>query len=168
MTLNLKSLFSAGSTLNEIHFHHSVDLACARIFGEMAFPAPVVLDGLAKLQNSVIELSYTAAVTREAQCARCLKSVSTRHTLEFFHSIAVDDNGDSIQENASMAVSGGTVNLSELVCSDLLLELESVVLCSEECRGLCTVCGCDKNKVDCNCKEQREVSPFDVLSDFID
>ncbi len=44
------------------------------------------------------------------------------------------------------------IDISEELRSELLLELPMTLLCSEECRGLCPECGCNRNTTRCNCK----------------
>ena len=42
-----------------------------------------------------------------------------------------------------------SIDTDEIAVSDLVLELPSKMLCREDCRGLCPVCGADRNEVDC-------------------
>ncbi|HEV7684362.1 MAG TPA: DUF177 domain-containing protein, partial [Pyrinomonadaceae bacterium] len=46
----------------------------------------------------------------------------------------------------------------ELVTEELLLAIPDHVLCNDNCKGICPVCGKDRNSVDCNC-ETKEVDP---------
>jgi uncharacterized protein len=48
---------------------------------------------------------------------------------------------------------GEVVDIDELVREQLLLSLPAQVLCREECKGLCPVCGGDRNLTDCKCQE---------------
>ncbi|WP_377077376.1 YceD family protein, partial [Ruminococcus bicirculans (ex Wegman et al. 2014)] len=44
-----------------------------------------------------------------------------------------------------------TLDLDELAISDLLLQLPTKILCRDDCKGLCYVCGQDLNEGKCNC-----------------
>jgi DUF177 domain-containing protein len=46
-----------------------------------------------------------------------------------------------------------TLDLSELVRDAVLLDLPLAPLCREGCRGLCPVCGADRNETSCDCRE---------------
>lgn len=48
---------------------------------------------------------------------------------------------------------GEWLDLAPLVHERLLLALPTRALCSEECRGLCPVCGENRNLVDCGCRQ---------------
>jgi uncharacterized protein len=39
---------------------------------------------------------------------------------------------------------------------DIILAFSLYPLCSEECKGLCTICGKDLNKYECNCSHESE------------
>ena len=45
------------------------------------------------------------------------------------------------------------VDIDEIALSDLLLELPTKLLCKDDCKGLCPVCGCDLNESECNCQK---------------
>jgi uncharacterized protein len=53
---------------------------------------------------------------------------------------------------------GEGLEIDELVKEELLLAVPDHVICSEACRGMCAVCGVDKNSVECEC-ETREIDP---------
>ena len=49
-----------------------------------------------------------------------------------------------------------TIDLSDAFLSALVMETPFVVLCREDCRGLCPVCGANLNEEDCGHAAQRE------------
>lgn len=48
---------------------------------------------------------------------------------------------------------GDSVELTEVLREQILLELPEQVFCREDCRGLCPKCGQNRNLVDCNDSE---------------
>ena len=50
------------------------------------------------------------------------------------------------------------VEVEEILFPALLLEVEMVYLCRPDCKGLCPVCGADRNKQDCGC-EEKQIDP---------
>ena len=65
-----------------------------------------------------------------------------------------------------------TIELTDALSSALLMETPFVVLCREDCKGLCPVCGANLNEVDCGHAAQIEAereqdkldaSPFAAL-----
>ena len=66
-----------------------------------------------------------------------------------------------------------TIDLSGALVSALVMETPFVVLCREDCRGLCPVCGANLNEEDCGHAaqleaqreaERLEASPFSALA----
>jgi uncharacterized protein len=58
-----------------------------------------------------------------------------------------------------------SLNLAALVETETTLALPMKPLCREGCRGLCSVCGGNRNFVDCQCSVPPVTSPFAVLKD---
>lgn len=94
-----------------------------------------------------------------AKCDRCLSEIKTVHTADdkIVFSKKPDD-GEFLYENF-------TVPLDAALREALSLTLPSYYLCKVDCKGLCPVCGADKNKIQCSCEDSRRaaVNPFAVL-----
>ena len=56
-------------------------------------------------------------------------------------------------------------NLSELLREEILVQTPMKALCNENCRGICPVCGSNKNENPCSCEEKQKKSdsPFAKL-----
>ena len=61
-------------------------------------------------------------------------------------------------EDEEYLLSGEEVEVEEILFPALLLEVEMVYLCRPDCKGLCPVCGADRNKQDCGC-EEKQIDP---------
>jgi uncharacterized protein len=61
---------------------------------------------------------------------------------------------------------GGEIDLSTLVASETALALPMKPLCREGCRGLCPVCGGNRNLVACACPERAPDPRLAVLKDL--
>lgn len=105
-------------------------------------------------------------------CSRCLK--------EFEHPLAMNFRdffvkpGKEAKEKElkpeDMEVSylsGPELDTTELVLSQLSLEVPMQPLCREDCKGLCPKCGADLNLGDCGCERGGKTdSKFAKLKDF--
>ena len=63
-----------------------------------------------------------------------------------------DENDDYI------LVPTGMIDIDELIMTDVTLEVPFQLLCREDCKGLCPVCGSDLNEKTCNCN-QKQIDP---------
>lgn len=118
------------------------------------------------------------------ECVRCLKqSERAAHipvSAQYWarepqgrgrHSRKEDETGEAAglsgpeSEDDLYVVSGDQVDLAEMLREHVILSLPMQPLCSESCRGLCPVCGRDRNERDCGCREVRQQNPFSVLQE---
>jgi uncharacterized protein len=61
---------------------------------------------------------------------------------------------------------GPGIDLDQLVREQVLLAKPAQILCSEDCRGLCPVCGADRNTSFCECEAQQVDSRWEKLKDL--
>lgn len=108
-----------------------------------------------------------------SDCVHCLKPSALTLQTDFSEEFLPLENKRNFSEDAFDAFQEETytyrANLLELdkMFSDVLLPLlPLVMLCQEDCKGLCTSCGENLNLSSCACTKQTEtkaVSPFAVL-----
>jgi uncharacterized protein len=61
------------------------------------------------------------------------------------------------------ALTGDRLELAEMLREQVILAEPMRPLCHEDCRGLCPVCGQNRNERECGCPEERPDSPFMIL-----
>lgn len=168
MRLNLKTIFTDVSHGDRSPvFFHELDFSSVRLWGERPFSRPVRVSGYVTRRSEVYTIRYEADFETRAQCSRCLVAVERTYHKEFEHVLLEDvRDGDTIGD--FIPAPGGELDLDELVTSDILLELDGVPLCSEDCHGLCPKCGKNLNEGGCGC-DLREPDPrFDVLRKLLE
>ena len=109
-----------------------------------------------------------------ATCDRCLGPATLDLAGELdeyflFEEPSEDEIGDD-EDIADFALvsSDNTFDLAPALCASLAMETPFVVLCSDDCKGLCPVCGQNLNEADCGHaalkeEERLENSPFAAL-----
>lgn len=60
---------------------------------------------------------------------------------------------------------GETIDLLPIVREYIILAVPITVYCNEDCRGLCPLCGADRNQGECSCQPVGKLSPFSALRD---
>lgn len=155
MIIDIKELFDAPGT--EISLDTEVDLSEVDIWGQKLFRSPVRISGVFKNRSGLVTLKYRATAVLEYNCDRCGKETSKEEEYEFEHWLARelesgDDNDDYI------LVPTGMIDMDELIMTDVTLEVPFQLLCREDCKGLCPVCGSDLNEKTCNCN-QKQIDP---------
>ena len=120
------------------------------VSGCESFVTPVSLKGRAVNRAGMVSLDYTAGVTVRHLCDRCLDEFDREYSFNFSHILSRDE---SSLNDEDVYCAGGALDMNELAISDLLVEFPTKVVCREDCKGLCPVCGCNLNRETCDCGE---------------
>ena len=59
---------------------------------------------------------------------------------------------------------GDDIEFSDEIRQELELQVPFAPLCREDCRGLCPVCGSNRNEKLCACREASHEGPFSGLN----
>ncbi len=97
-----------------------------------------------------ILVTGTVSAPWEGACRRCLEEVSgtlTSEVRELF-----EEGGDPEQ---TYRLDGDQLDLEPMARDAVVLELPSAPLCSDGCRGLCPVCGSNRNDFACGCSQDE-------------
>ncbi|MCS7164308.1 MAG: DUF177 domain-containing protein [Thermodesulfovibrio sp.] len=101
----------------------------------------------------------------ELQCSRCLKNykMPIRSLVEVSYHPIEELNREELVElkQDEMEVDfyrEGVIDTEDIIRDQILLNIPMKPLCSEECKGLCPICGSDLNVSDCNCVV-KEIDP---------
>ena len=117
--------------------------------GYTPFIAPVAVTGQVANRAGITTFSYTAQLSMDLRCDRCLTSFHKDEALPVTHvlvrQLSQEDNDDFL------VLPSGRLDVRETVFSDIVLWLPFRQLCSEDCKGLCAHCGADLNETTCNC-----------------
>lgn len=101
----------------------------------------------------------------KVECDRCLKPVEIpiSSTFKLEYVTAEDYKAQQVveltEEDLDLSIfDGEVIDIDELASEELLLAVPDHVLCKDDCKGICPVCGVDRNSVDCAC-QSAEVDP---------
>jgi len=99
------------------------------------------------------------------QCVRCLTQFWQPLHWEFtelyaFTKKSITDSGLLLPEDAH-------IDLQPLLRDYALLEVPIKALCREDCKGLCPVCGENRNERDCGHRPEEDDSPFSELKKLL-
>ncbi len=105
------------------------------------------------------------------QCSRCLESYphSLEVKLDFLVKVGKDRIEIEYQDQAEELIFAGNqfFSLDRLVKETIILNLPLKPLCSEDCKGLCSVCGVNLNVSSCKCKKEEPDPRLGKLKDLL-
>jgi len=87
----------------------------------------------------------------EIPCGRCLKPVRISLELKLEEHLKESMIGAPEAADEMSFVTGYELDTDALVGNEILINWPMKVLCHEDCKGICTVCGKDLNDGECGC-----------------
>lgn len=134
---------------------------------------PPQVTGRIRRSGHEVRLQGEIRARAEVDCDRCLKQVALpiETTFDVTYVPAADYvEGEAAElQEEDLAVSvyeDEAIDIDELVREQILLTLPARALCTEDCKGLCPVCGVNRNETACEC-ESQEIDPrWGALKDF--
>ena len=149
MLFELKSVFLNDGEAKELTYQ--LDVSQIEIDGVFPFKSPVTVTAVAQNRASLVTLTLDCCFDYQRSCDRCGEEKKLAVRQAYTHKLAqtlIDDGNDDYIETPDYKL-----ELDDLVISDVLLNLPSKNLCKEDCKGLCPVCGCNRNEKDCGCED---------------
>jgi uncharacterized protein len=126
------------------------------------------------LTNFGIIADVEARALLHLTCARCLEPFDTPTSVQFEDEyqpvidIATGLPSTAPRSDTAFIISQShTVDLTEALRQNLLLAVELIPVCREDCCGLCPTCGINRNSDSCDCHARDETSPFAVLQSLL-
>lgn len=107
-------------------------------------------------KNQVLTIEGTCRLTFQVACARCLKPVRKTLSFDFFHRVDTlhpEENEDEL-EAAACITKDKQLDAEQLLHNEILINWPFRVLCREDCKGICPVCGQDLNTGVCSCEKE--------------
>ena len=152
MRLDLRSIIHIPGAHRD--FSYELDLSQVKLFGEKPFHRPIQISGAVRNMAGALVLQGTAKAVLDTQCDRCLKPLSLPLEVPVENLLAEeleDEESDEI-----VLLEDGKTDAGDLARTAFILGMDSKILCSEDCKGLCPRCGADLNRGSCSCKREPD------------
>ena len=146
MVINLKQLYEIIGEKQIVDY--AVDAERLSKVKGYNFACPVTVKGTVLNRAGIVFLTYSANVSLNAICDRCLAEFERNYKFEFEHILVRSVNTDS---DEYIVTESDSLDMDELAIMDILLQIPSKMLCKDNCKGLCGHCGTDLNYNECNC-----------------
>lgn len=134
------------------------------------FHTPVAVDVELDKTTRQILLRAKVSTTGEFECDRCLdpfqQELRAGYMIVYLYdeSDAAKYNEEEIQILTPDTVS---IDPSEDVRQMVMLSVPLKLLCREVCKGLCPVCGVNRNRESCDCEQDERDPRWDALNGLL-
>ncbi|WP_411676644.1 YceD family protein [Caproicibacter sp.] len=164
MLLDLKKIFSQES--ESCSFDYSMDLSSTGLNGVFPFVSPVAVKGIVESRDGSARLKANVSFDFSIPCDRCTERIDRHYDFAFSHVLvrSLENNED---DDRFIEVRDEKLDLDKLMREDILLELPTKFLCSDDCRGLCPICGKNLNEGPCDCGGHPTDPRLEVLEKLL-
>ena len=165
MRLGLKEIIhNPGASVS---FSDSVDLRDLRYGITNPVTEPVVITG--KVRNTADVLVMTGTITTRIHgvCDRCADSFTRDVDIPLHVVLVTELASEENEDEWVFPLEGDSADLEDIIRTVFVLNLDSKLLCMEDCKGICGGCGKNLNREACSC--QKELDPrFAALKQLLE
>ena len=150
-----------------VPFSTSVDLSDL-CFG-VSYPVsePVKAEGMVRNTAGVLVMTGEITTCIHGTCDRCATAFDREIELPINVVLVTEMANEENEDEWVFPLEGDSADLDDIVRTVFVLNLDSKLLCKEDCAGLCHRCGKNLNDGPCNC--QKELDPrFAALKQLLE
>ncbi len=134
---------------------------------EDKFIGNVLLNCEMDKSSTQIVLNCNLQITAKHICDRCTAEFEEKIETNFknIYFIAHKKNSDEVDESGVYYLSpdDDKIDLSGDTVENAILKIPMKILCKEDCKGLCSICGINQNENKCNCEIDTSNPVWDKL-----
>ena len=128
---------------------------------------PVLAYGKVRNTAGVLELTGELTTTLHGVCDRCA-SEFTRAVQIPIHAVLVSEEElEQAEDEWVFGIYDGCADLTDIITTAFVLNMDSQLLCRPDCKGVCFRCGKNLNEGPCGCRKEPD-SRFAVLQQLLD
>lgn len=155
MLLNLASIIATPG--GEVPFQFSMDFSQMDFGGSRPATEPVLIQGSVRNEAGVLHLRASIKTSLHCLCDRCASPFDREYAQAIEAILVTELAHEENEDDWTFLLKGDCADLDEIVTTAFVLNLDSKMLCSDDCKGLCATCGKNLNQGSCTC--QKELDP---------
>ena len=150
-----------------VPFTASVDLHDLRFGTSFPVSEPVTASGTVRNTAGVLVMKGVINTTLHGVCDRCASDFDSDVELPIDAVLVKELSNEENEDEWVFPLEGDSADLEDIIRTIFVLNMDSKLLCSEDCKGLCCRCGKNLNDGPCSC--QKELDPrFAALRQLLD
>ena len=150
-----------------VSFSTSVDLSDLCYGVSYPVSEPVLAEGMVRNTAGVLVMKGDIRTTIHATCDRCASDFDRDVHIPIDVVLVTEMANEENEDEWVFPLEGDSADLDDIVRTVFVLNLDSKLLCKEDCAGMCHRCGHNLNDGPCNC--QKELDPrFAALKQLLE
>ena len=150
-----------------VPFSTSADLSDLRYGESYPVTEPVEASGTVRNTAGVLMMTGSLQTTIHGVCDRCAADFERFVEFPIDVVLVTELSNEENEDEWVFHLEADAADLEDIVRTVFVLNLDSKLLCSEDCKGLCCRCGKNLNEGPCSC--QKEIDPrFAALKQLLE
>ena len=154
MLLGLSSIIDCPGGV--VPFEQTLDLREETFGGCQPVTEPVLCRGQVRNTAGVMVLTGTMTTRLHGICDRCAAEFERNLEIPVQAVLVRELANEEEADEWTFLLDGDNVDLDEIMTTAFVLSMDSKLLCSEDCKGLCPTCGKNLNEGLCQCKPEPD------------
>ena len=150
-----------------VTFSTSVDLSDLCYGVSYPVTEPVLAEGMVRNTAGVLVMTGSITTCIHGICDRCASEFDRDIDFPIDVVLVTELANEENEDEWVFPLEGDSADLDDIVRTVFVLNLDSKLLCDEDCKGLCCRCGKNLNDGPCSC--QKELDPrFAALKQLLE
>ena len=152
MLLGLSKIIGCPGSV--VPFETSLDLSRMEFGGSTPLTEPVCAVGQVRNTAGVLVMTGELTTRLHGNCDRCAKPVERDFAVDLEAVLVTELENEDYDDPWTFELEGDQADLDDILTTAVVLNMDSKLLCNEDCKGLCSKCGADLNSGPCSCKPE--------------
>ncbi len=139
-----------------VPFSASVDLSDLCYGVSYPVSEPVLAEGTVRNTAGVLVMTGSVRTTIHGTCDRCARDFDRDVHIPIDVVLVTEMANEENEDEWVFPLEGDSADLDDIVRTVFVLNLDSKLLCSAECKGLCHRCGKNLNEGPCDCRKELD------------
>ena len=139
-----------------VPFSVSVDLSDLRYGVSYPVSEPVVAQGVVRNTAGVLLMKGNVSTTIHGICDRCAAEFDRSIDFPIDVVLVTELSNEENEDEWVFPLEGDSADLDDIVRTVFVLNLDSKLLCKDDCKGLCHRCGRNLNDGPCGCRKEPD------------
>ena len=139
-----------------VPFSVSVDLSDLRYGVSQPVSQPVLAQGTVRNTAGVLLMKGSVTTTIHGICDRCAAEFSRDIDFPIDVVLVTELTSEENEDEWVFPLEGDSADLEDIVRTVFVLNLDSKLLCRDDCKGLCCKCGKNLNEGPCLCRKEPD------------
>ena len=128
---------------------------------------PVLAYGKVRNTAGVLELTGELTTTLHGVCDRCASEFARAVQIPIHAVLVSEEELEQAEDEWVFGIHDGCADLTDIITTAFVLNMDSQLLCRPDCKGVCFRCGKNLNEGPCGCRKEPD-SRFAVLQQLLD